>query len=53
MLFRSAEGVEDENQRGQLLALGCNAAQGYLYSRPLPLAEFIDWYRKQGEGECH
>lgn len=48
-----AEGVEDDDQRSQLLALGCTAAQGYLYSRPLPLAEFIDWYRKQEKKECH
>lgn len=48
-----AEGVEDENQRNQLLALGCKAAQGYLYGQAMPLAEFIDWYRTQGEKGCH
>lgn len=48
-----AEGVEDENQRSQLLALGCHAAQGYLYAKPMPLAEFIEWYRKTGEKGCH
>jgi len=48
-----AEGVEDENQRSQLLALGCNAAQGYLYAKAMPLTEFIDWYRTQGEKGCH
>lgn len=41
-----AEGVEDDAQREQLLALGCAAAQGYLYSKPLPLTGFIDWYRE-------
>ena len=30
-----AEGVETEAQRQFLTALGCNEAQGYLYSRPL------------------
>jgi EAL domain-containing protein (putative c-di-GMP-specific phosphodiesterase class I) len=40
-----AEGVETESQREQLLALGCTDAQGYLYARPMPLAEFIAWYR--------
>ena len=29
-----AEGVETEIQRAQLLALGCQAAQGYLFSMP-------------------
>jgi EAL domain-containing protein (putative c-di-GMP-specific phosphodiesterase class I) len=33
----SAEGVEDQDQADTLSRLGCNVAQGYLYSRPLPL----------------
>jgi diguanylate cyclase (GGDEF)-like protein/PAS domain S-box-containing protein len=35
-----AEGVETEEQRGFLAGLGCHCFQGYLFSRPLPLAEF-------------
>lgn len=35
-----AEGVETEEQRGFLAALGCHAFQGYLFSRPLPLDDF-------------
>lgn len=35
-----AEGVETEAQRDALAGLGCHAYQGYLFSRPLPLAEF-------------
>lgn len=35
-----AEGVETEAQRDFLAALGCHNYQGYLFSRPLPLAEF-------------
>jgi EAL domain-containing protein (putative c-di-GMP-specific phosphodiesterase class I) len=31
-----AEGVEGEAQRALLAAMGCDAAQGYLFSRPLP-----------------
>jgi diguanylate cyclase (GGDEF)-like protein/PAS domain S-box-containing protein len=34
-----AEGVETEEQRRYLLDLGCAHAQGYLFSRPLILAE--------------
>ena len=32
-----AEGVETEGQHAFLRAHGCNAFQGYLFSRPLPL----------------
>ncbi|MFA7281354.1 MAG: EAL domain-containing protein [Sterolibacterium sp.] len=35
-----AEGVEIEAQRNFLAHHGCHAYQGYLFSRPLPLAEF-------------
>jgi diguanylate cyclase (GGDEF)-like protein/PAS domain S-box-containing protein len=35
-----AEGVEDEQQRAMLAALGCHSFQGYLYSRPVPLEDF-------------
>lgn len=34
-----AEGVETEDQRVALIELGCEAFQGYLFSRPLPLAD--------------
>jgi predicted signal transduction protein with EAL and GGDEF domain len=31
-----AEGVETAEQAGALLALGCRAMQGFLFSRPVP-----------------
>ncbi|MEQ1667066.1 MAG: ABC transporter substrate binding protein [Sulfuriferula sp.] len=35
-----AEGVETEQQRDLLIALGCHHFQGYLYAKPVPLADF-------------
>ena len=32
-----AEGIEDEVQAHELERLGCTHAQGYLFSRPLPV----------------
>ena len=34
-----AEGVENEEQRRQVMSLGCNAAQGFLYGRPVDAAK--------------
>jgi diguanylate cyclase (GGDEF)-like protein len=45
-----AEGVETSAQRDFLLGHGCLIHQGYLYSRPLPPADFARWvtaYRQQ------
>lgn len=39
-----AEGVETTSQEEFLLANGCRYAQGYLFSRPIPLAEFEQKY---------
>ncbi|MBI5462325.1 MAG: EAL domain-containing protein [Gammaproteobacteria bacterium] len=35
-----AEGVETEQQRNLLAAVGCDYGQGYLFSRPVPPEEF-------------
>ena len=35
-----AEGVETEGQRATLLEIGCEHAQGYLFSKPLSLEDF-------------
>lgn len=35
-----AEGIETTTQRDRLRSYGCHFAQGYLYSKPLPTAEF-------------
>ncbi|WP_394755447.1 EAL domain-containing protein [Rhodoferax sp.] len=41
-----AEGVETEAQRDFLAGLNCNAYQGYLFSRPLPLMEFETFFQR-------
>ena len=45
-----AEGVETEAQRDFLLSLGTTQCQGYLYSRPVPPAEFAIGLRRGGAG---
>ena len=37
----TAEGVETEGQRDFLVAAGCNDLQGFLFSRPMPLSDFL------------
>ncbi len=41
-----AEYVETEEQRDKLKELGCDAFQGYLYSKPLELDELIGWLKQ-------
>ncbi len=38
------EGVETHEQVEMLLDIGCIYAQGYLYSRPIPIEDFMEMY---------
>lgn len=38
-----AEFVETKEQRDELATLGCDAFQGYLYSKPISLEELVPW----------
>jgi diguanylate cyclase (GGDEF)-like protein len=39
----SAEGIETEAEAEKLLSIGCTVAQGYLYSRPMPLSASLKY----------
>ncbi|CAN0606607.1 unnamed protein product, partial [Ectocarpus sp. 12 AP-2014] len=38
-----AEGIESPEVEARLIELGCGLGQGFLYSRPLPLQQAMDW----------
>jgi diguanylate cyclase (GGDEF)-like protein len=40
-----AEGVEDQSTLDRLTAMGCDSAQGYYLSRPLPAEELRGWLK--------
>lgn len=42
-----AEGIEDKDTLSVLKNMGCDFAQGYYYSKPLPLEQYIDWLEEQ------
>ncbi len=42
----TAEGIEDENMANAMQQIGCNYLQGYLYSKPIPMREFVELIKK-------
>ena len=45
-----AEGVEDREIWDRLLQMGCDEAQGYYFSRPLPAPEITQWLDRSSCG---
>ena len=44
-----AEYVESEELRDKLYELGCHWYQGYLYSKPIPLDDFIAFMKEYND----
>jgi len=42
-----AEGVESADAQEMLREYGCDEGQGYLFSRPVPGAQFVAWLARQ------
>ena len=45
-----AEGIEREEQRRTLLAMGCSAGQGHLFGRPLPVDDLMQALERGVDG---
>jgi len=45
-----AEGVETKEQLELLRQAGCDSAQGYYFSRPLPALELVGWLARYRAG---
>ena len=43
----TAEGIETTEMADDMTALGCDYLQGYLYSKPLPIDDFVKKYEKE------
>lgn len=47
-LVVTAEGVETTAQRDILRQLGCDQAQGFLYSPAIPAVQYLEWSQRHG-----
>ncbi|MBA1147333.1 EAL domain-containing protein, partial [Ectothiorhodospiraceae bacterium WFHF3C12] len=46
-----AEGVERPEEAATLAGLGCRLAQGFLYAKPMPMAQFREWVDAQRDAD--
>jgi EAL domain-containing protein (putative c-di-GMP-specific phosphodiesterase class I) len=46
-----AEGVETPEQLAVLSALGCDVGQGYLFARPMPAEQFLDYVQSHHDAQ--
>lgn len=46
------EGVETKEQYAILKEYGADYIQGFLFSKPLPAADFVEYYRSMEEPVC-
>ncbi len=44
-----AEGVSDMDLQARVSTMGCDAAQGYFWARPMPADDFARWWSEGGE----
>ena len=47
-----AEGVETIDEVRLLCGLGCSAAQGYLFARPMPADVLMDWHAAHADRQA-
>ncbi|MCD8313022.1 MAG: EAL domain-containing protein [Bacteroidales bacterium] len=45
-LFVVAEGVETKEQLDEMISIGVDYIQGYIFSKPLPVDEYLDFVKK-------
>ena len=50
LIHTVAEEIEQKDQLDFLRRIGCDAVQGYVYSRPLPIEEFEQWAARYDAG---
>ncbi len=46
-MYVVAEGIETESQLNTLKGINCDAVQGYVYAKPMPISEFEEKYKYQ------
>lgn len=45
-----AEGINSQEDEDTLRSFGCDIGQGYYYSKPMPVEDYLDWLALQNNG---